>query len=164
LSRYCLPAQDGYGRRLLASKHRFSYLSEGDPPACRAFGSNGAMHGGQSLPSNEPKQETIGGMLGQRWQRPYPLRRHDSCNTLGSGHVDRDTSAAVKRSNHVHCLDLRSSASARRREAGTSSLTIACAQNFFSIQPQKYRSLSARMDTWPSQCPRQSAKKETTTR
>lgn len=68
-------------------------------------------------------------------QRPHLRGRCDSRYAFGSGHVEEGTSAAVDsgdESDHFHCLDLRSSASARRHsESGTSSLTIACAQNFF---------------------------------
>src|SRR5713226_4312839 len=59
---------------------------------------------------------------GRQW--PYLRRRLDTRHATRPGHVDEDASTAVDGghgSDHFHCLDLRSSASARRsREGGAS--------------------------------------------
>src|SRR6266853_5799180 len=59
---------------------------------------------------------------GRQWT--YLCRRFDTRHAIDSGHVDEDASAAVDGghgSDYFHELDLRSSASARRRSEGGAS-------------------------------------------
>src|SRR5882757_8638178 len=63
-------------------------------------------------------------LLREGRQRPYSRRGHDSRHAIDSGHVDEDASTAVDGghgSDYFHELDLRSSASARRRSEGGAS-------------------------------------------